>query len=81
MELASRADKMICVAPDSPRALSAYDTKNIADMFCTECYHYEDVSAAVKEALFDPNSTVIVCGSFYLIDKVVKEIKKQLKTT
>lgn len=80
-ELASRADKMICVAPDSPRALSAYDTKNIADMFCTECYHYEDVSAAVKEALFDPNSTVIVCGSFYLIDKVVKEIKKQLKTT
>ena len=77
-ELATRANRMICLAPDSPRALSAYDTKNIAEMFCTECYSFDDAEAAVSKALRFKDSTIVVCGSFYIIDKVVKEIKRQL---
>lgn len=77
-ELATHADRMICLTADSPRALSSYDIKNIAEMFCTECYSFEDTAAAVKEALFYTDSTIVVCGSFYIIDKVVKEIKRQL---
>lgn len=78
-ELASIADKMICVTPDSPRALSAYDMKNIADMFCVNSYGFDSVEDAVKLALKDKDGrTILICGSFYIIDKVVKEINKQL---
>jgi len=77
-ELASIATRMICVTPDSPRALSAYDMKNIAQMFCTDCYGFDDAKDAVKEALFDQSGTILICGSFYVIDKVVKELNAQL---
>lgn len=78
-ELASIADKMICVTPDSPRALSAYDMKNIAEMFCANSYGFDSAEEAVRLALSDKDGrTILVCGSFYIIDKVVKEINKQL---
>lgn len=77
-ELASIASRMICVKPDSPRALSSYDMKNIAEMFCTDCYGFDDAKSAVELALSDTRGTILVCGSFYVIDKVVKEFNSQL---
>jgi dihydrofolate synthase/folylpolyglutamate synthase len=41
-EIASLATRMICVKPDSPRALSSFDMKNIAEMYCDECYGYDE---------------------------------------
>lgn len=78
-ELASVADKMICVTPDSPRALSAFDMKNIAEMFCQNSFAFDSAEDAVKCALKEKDGrTIVVCGSFYIIDKVVKELKVQL---
>ena len=78
-ELASIADKMICLTPDSPRALSAFDMKNIAEMFCVNTFAFEDAKQAVDCALCDKDGrTILICGSFYIIDKVVKELNKQL---
>lgn len=78
-ELASIADKMVCVTPDSPRALSAFDMKNISEMFCQKSYGFDDAGEAVKCALKEKDGrTILICGSFYVIDKVVKELKGQL---
>lgn len=79
-ELASAANKMICVTPDSPRALSAREAKDIAELFCTQCYACESAQDAVQRALSGiGRGTILVCGSFYIIDKTVKELKNQLK--
>lgn len=78
-ELASIADKMVCVTPDSPRALSAFDMKNISEMFCQNSFGFDDAKEAVQCALKEKDGrTILVCGSFYVIDKVVKELKSQL---
>ncbi len=78
-ELASIADKMVCIKPDSPRALSSYDMKNIAEMFCSDCYAFDDPKQAAKCALENTEGrTILVCGSFYIIEKMVKELKELL---
>lgn len=79
-EIASIAKRMICLKPDSPRALSSYDMKNIASMYCDECYGYDSAEDAVDTALkhLEKDETLLVCGSFYLIEKVVKELNKRL---
>ncbi len=79
-EIASLATRMICVKPDSPRALSSFDMKNIAEMYCDECYGYDDAKDAVDKALeaVGENETILVCGSFYIIEKVVKELNARL---
>ena len=74
-ELAMIADKMVCITPDSPRALSAFDMKNIAEMYCGNCFGFDDAKQATECALCENDGrTVLICGSFYIIDKVVKEI-------
>ncbi len=79
-EIASVAKTMICLKPDSPRALSAFDMKNIAEMFCTDCHAFDTpdkaVSLAIKKA--GKNGTILVCGSFYIIENVVKELNNLL---
>lgn len=79
-EIASIAKRMICVKPDSPRALSSFDMKNIAQMYCEECYGYDDAVSAVDTALkcTDNQDTILICGSFYIIEKVVKELNNRL---
>lgn len=79
-EIASIANTMVCVKPDSPRALSWYDMKNIAEMFCTDCYGFDEAEDAVKLVLkkATPNDTILVCGSFYVIEKVVKQLNTLL---
>ena len=79
-EIASIAERMICVKPESPRALSSFDMKNIAQMYCDECYGYDDAANAVTTALncTDKQDTILICGSFYIIEKVVKELNNRL---
>lgn len=79
-EIASAASKMICVTPDSPRALNAKDAKEIAELFCTKSFACDGPQDAVQRALSGiGNGTILVCGSFFIIDKIVKELKEQCK--
>ena len=57
-----------------------YDMKNIAQMYCDNCYGFDDASKAVDKALSltDSNGTILICGSFYIIERVVKELKNRL---
>ena len=80
-KLASMADMFICVTPDSPRALSAFDMCNISKLYCEKCYGFDAALPAVKAALknqADTYGSIVICGSFYVIDKVVKELKEHL---
>lgn len=79
-EIASISNTMVCVTPDSPRALSCYEMKGIAEMFCTDCHAFDSADDAVKLALkkSTPNDTILVCGSFYVIEKVVKQLNTLL---
>ncbi len=79
-EIASIAKTMICLKPNSPRALSVFDMQNIAQMFCTDCHGFDNEADAVALALkkSKKGGTILVCGSFYIIENVVKELKKQL---
>lgn len=79
-EIASIAKTMVCLKPDSPRALSSFDMKNIASTYCDDCYGFDNASEAVTLALkkAGKDGTILVCGSFYIIESVVKELNKQL---
>ena len=77
--VASAASRMVCVTPDSPRALSCRDAAKIAEMFCTDVTAFDDAEGAVREALRGlGDSTLVICGSFYVIDKTVSELERQL---
>ena len=80
-KLALLSDMFICVTPDSPRALSAFDMCNISKLYCKESYGFDSALPAVKLALENNKKhggTIVVCGSFYVIEKVVKELKELL---
>ncbi len=79
-EIASVAKTMICLKPGSPRALSSFDMKNISEMFCSDCHGFDDPHKATELALkkAGKNGTILVCGSFYIIESVVKEFNKIL---
>lgn len=77
--LADVAARMVCVTPDSPRALPAEKAAEVASMFCGDVTAFEDTEDAVREALRGlGGSTLVICGSFYVIDKTVKELERQL---
>jgi dihydrofolate synthase/folylpolyglutamate synthase len=68
-EISRRADLFIATQPDSPRALAASGAAAVARDFCGEVRECADIGAALKEAKnsSDENTTVLVCGSLYLI--------------
>ncbi len=77
-EVASAANKIICITPDSPRAMSAAETAQIAELFCSDCYACDDIRDAVQRALSGlGEGTLLICGSFFIIGKTVKELKNQ----
>lgn len=79
-QIASAANKMICISPDSPRALDAVKAKQLCELFCEQCYACDDIRDAVQRALSGlGKGTILVCGSFYIIDKAVKELRAQCK--
>ncbi|MBQ8893338.1 MAG: bifunctional folylpolyglutamate synthase/dihydrofolate synthase [Clostridia bacterium] len=73
--LALRARAFLAVEPPLPRAVKAYDLKNMADLFCddcTACSSYEEAARLAKEK----GGTVLVAGSLYMAGEMAMELKK-----
>ena len=78
--LAEIATKMVCVTPDSPRALTANEAKEIAELFCTNCFACDNAGTAVRTALAGlSDGTLLICGSFYIIKNIVGQLNKELE--
>ncbi len=76
-QLALRARAFICVTPESPRAMSAYDLKNIAALYCEKSYYAENYEDAARLALkIAQNGPLLIAGSLYLIGPMTAALKK-----
>ncbi len=74
-QLASRAKAFLTVQPPMPRAMTAFDLKNMADLFCddcTACVSYEQAARLAKEKC---DKAILVSGSLYMTGDVAKELK------
>ena len=74
--LAMRAKAFITVQPPAPRAMTAFDLKNMADLFCddcTACNNYEEAAALAKKKC---KNSILVAGSLYMVGDMAKELKK-----
>lgn len=75
-QLASRAKAFLAVQPPLPRAMTTFDLKNIADLFCddcTACDSYEEAARLAKEKC---GTAILVCGSLYFTGDMTEELKK-----
>lgn len=77
-QLASRAKTFLTVQPPLPRAMTAYDLKNMADLFCDDCIACDSYEQAAKLALDKQNGCILAAGSLYLAGEIAKELKKLL---
>ena len=75
-QLALRAKSFLAVQPPLPRAMTAFDLKNMADLFCDDCVACENYSQAARLAKEKANRTILVCGSLYLTGDMANELKK-----
>ncbi|MBQ9953519.1 MAG: bifunctional folylpolyglutamate synthase/dihydrofolate synthase [Clostridia bacterium] len=75
-QLASRAKTFLTVQPPLPRAMTAYDLKNMADLFCDDCIACDSYEQAAKLAMEKQNGCILAAGSLYLAGEVAKELKK-----
>ena len=75
-QLASRAKTFLTVQPPLPRAMTAYDLKNMADLFCDDCIACDSHEQAAKLAMEKQNGCILAAGSLYLAGEVAKELKK-----
>lgn len=74
-QLALRARAFITVQPPLPRAMTAYDLKNIAELFCddcTDCSSYAEAADLAKKK----GGTILVAGSLYMAGDMTNELKK-----
>lgn len=74
-QLGLRARAFIAVEPPLPRAMKAYDLKNMAELFCedcTACNSYAEAAALAKEK----GGTVLVAGSLYMAGEMTAQLKK-----
>ena len=74
-QLALRARAFITVQPPLPRAMTAYDLKNMAELFCddcTACSSYTEAAILAKEK----GGTILVAGSLYMAGDMTNELKK-----
>ncbi len=76
-ELAQLASAFICVTPESPRALDAKNAREIAELFNLKSYACDSFGDAAALAL-DFKRPIVVCGSFYIMDGLAKELKARL---
>ncbi len=75
-QLASRAKAFLTVQPPLPRAMTAYDLKNMADLFCDDCVacsSYEEAARLAKERC---GRAILVSGSLYMTGDMANELKK-----
>lgn len=75
-QLASRAKTFIAVQPPMPRAMTAYDLKNMAELFCDDCIACDSYEEAAKAAMERQNGCILAAGSLYLAGEIAKELKK-----
>lgn len=72
--------KIICAAPDNPRALSPDEAAVAAGKYCTVVQACRTVQSAVTHALaaLEQADALVVCGSFYLASEVRQIIKNNI---
>lgn len=75
-QLASRAQTFLTVQPPLPRAMTAYDLKNMADLFCDDCIACDSYEQAAKLAMEKQSGCILAAGSLYLAGEIAKELKK-----
>jgi len=75
-QLALRAKAFLTVQPPMPRAMTAYDLKNMADLFCDDCTACESYEEAAKLAKEKCDGTILACGSLYMAGDIANELKK-----
>jgi len=73
-QLASRAKAFITVQPPLPRAMTAYDLKNIADLFCDDCTDCKTYEQAAELAL-QKGAPILIAGSLYMVGDMANTIK------
>lgn len=75
-QLAMRAKAFLAVQPPVPRAMTAYDLKNMADLFCDDCTACDSYQEAAQLAKEKCENAILVCGSLYLTGDMANELKK-----
>ena len=75
-KLAMRAKAFLAVQPPLPRAMTAFDLKNMADLFCDDCTACDSYSQAAQLAKEKCDRSILVAGSLYLTGDMAKELKK-----
>jgi dihydrofolate synthase/folylpolyglutamate synthase len=78
-KLALRAKSFLTVQPELPRAMTAYDLKNMADLFCDDCVACDDFAHAAMLAKEKCKKSILVCGSLYQAGALAEELKKCIK--
>ncbi len=75
-KLALRAKAFLTVQPPVPRAMTAYDLKNMGDLFCDDCIACDSYQEAARYAKEKCNRAILVCGSLYMAGEMAEELKK-----
>ncbi len=70
--VAPRCKVIIATAPNNQRSISADDLKSIAEKYCKKVYSVSDPIEAL--AFAKQKGLSLVCGSFYLIREIRKEL-------
>lgn len=73
LDLVARKCKMIITTtPNNPRSMNSNELKTIAEKYCDNVVSVENPFDAIDYA--KKNGLTLVCGSFYLIREIIKEL-------
>ena len=73
LDLVARKCKMIITTtPNNPRSMNSNELKTIAEKYCDNVVSVENPLDAIDYA--KKNGLTLVCGSFYLIREIIKEL-------
>lgn len=73
LDLVARKCKMIITTtPNNPRSMNSNELKTIAEKYCDNVISVENPLDAIDYA--KKNGLTLVCGSFYLIREIIKEL-------
>ncbi len=79
-QLGLRAKAMLCIQPPLPRAMTAFDLCNIADLFCEDCVACDSYEQAAKLALEKAEGhAIIAAGSLYSAGDMANTLKNLLR--
>lgn len=80
-KLALRAKAFLCITPAHPRAMTAFDLKNMAELYCDDCVACQDFAEAAKLAKEKCENAILVAGSLYILGEMTQELKKLFDIT